>query len=367
MPQDSDLPDLSNADFRDAGAAVLKNHAALAGINANANPDEAARAAQLGAATGVPSNVIHLDPKAFEERLKTQVTQGIVGSNPSLAQYAGSDPMASIVSNDDWGHLDTLSGQLHRLREASDLLTKPFGDAAEGLIKGGIEGLKEGWGEGPLMPVTAADTARAIPALDPSKGLVPGMENTALTSALNVAGVALRGLSAGFEATTGAVAGGVTGLTGSEKLGREAKALTEYEMIKPEQMPGGPWLMAGKEPPAGINPELDAAKAKHNVELLKGLDESQKLVQQSTTWERSPELFKKFVQQHLGDRSISIAGDAVNALYGDKIPEPGDGKLGWVPNIATQIEAARSSGADVEIPLSDWLTHAEPDGCQATP
>ena len=143
MP-DNDLITLPpGTDYRDAADSVLRGNAVLAGINANANPDEAARAAQLGAATGVPSNVIHLDPKAFEERFKTQVTQGLVGSNPSLAQYAGSDPMASIVSNDDWGHLDTLSGQLHRLREASDLLTKPFGDAAEGLIKGGIEGLRK--------------------------------------------------------------------------------------------------------------------------------------------------------------------------------------------------------------------------------
>jgi len=361
MPPDNDIVDLPpGTDYRDAGAAVLRGHAALAVVNANADADAAARSAQLGAVTGAPSNVINLDPKRFEERLKSQVAQGIVGGNQSLAQYAGSDPMASIVSNDDWGHLDTLSGSLKALREATDLLSPRFEAGAEGLIKGGIEGLKEGWGEGPLMPVTAADTARAIPALDPSKSLLGGMENTALTSALNVAGVALRGLSAGFEATTGAIGGGITGLTGSESLGREAKALTEYEMIKPEHAPGGPWIMAGKEPPAGINKELDTAKAKHNEVLLKSLEDSSKLVQQSTTWERSPELFKKFVQQHLGDRSISIAGDAVSALYGDKLPEPDDGKLGWVPDIQQKLDAAKSSGADVEVPLADWLTHMDP-------
>ena len=113
-------------DYSEAGARVLQRYGALAGTNANANPDEAARSVQLGIATGIPSNVIHIDPKGFEERLKQQVVQGIVSGNPSLAQYAGSDPMASKVSNDDWAHLHTLSGMLHSLREASDALTQPF-------------------------------------------------------------------------------------------------------------------------------------------------------------------------------------------------------------------------------------------------
>ena len=351
-----DLP--AGTDYRDAAASVMKGAGVLAATHANDDPEVAARAAALGSATGIPSNVIHLDPKGFEQKLKTQVTQGIVGSNPSLAQYAGSDPMASIVSNDDWGTLDTLSGKLHALRQATDLLTQPFQKAREGLVRGGLEGLKEGWGQ--AEPVTGVDVTKAIPALDPNRSLLGGMENTLLSSVMNAAQLGLRGMSSLFEGTTGAIGGGVAGLTGSEALGRDIKAMTEYEMIKPEHMPGGPWLMAGHEPPAGISKELDKAKVERNETLLKGLEDITSQVQASKTWERSPELFKQFVQQHLGDRQISIAGDAVTALYGKEVPAPGDGKLGWVPNIGTKILAAAVDGSDVEVPLADWLTHVDP-------
>ena len=46
---------------------------------------------------------------------------------------------------------------------------------------GGAEGLKEGWGEEPLAPDTSEKTRQTIPALAPSRGLLPGMENTLAT------------------------------------------------------------------------------------------------------------------------------------------------------------------------------------------
>lgn len=350
----NDIPDLSTADFSDVKDWMQKSGAAIAGVNANANPDEAARAAQLGAATGIPSNVIHLDPKAFEAQLRQRVTQGIVGGNESLAHYAGSDPMASIVSNDDWAHLDTLSGMLHGLRQATDIMTQPIKAMVSGALKGGAEGFEEGIGIEPLSSI--GDMAKQ---LKPKElGDWPSVVAAALAS--NIGESVLRVGSGIMGGLSGAAGGAAQGLTGSEQLGRDVKGLTEYKMIKPEQMPGGPWLMAGHEPPAGISKELDKAKVERNETLLKGLEDATTLVQQSKTWERSPELFKKFVEQHLGERSISISGDAVRTLYGDTPPAPNDGKLGWVPDIGNKLLAAAVDGSDVEVPLSDWLTHMDP-------
>ena len=337
-------------DYSEAGARVLQRYGALAGTNANANPDEAARSVQLGIATGIPSNVIHIDPKGFEERLKQQVVQGIVSGNPSLAQYAGSDPMASKVSNDDWAHLHTLSGMLHSLREASDALTQPFQKA----ITEGAEGFKEGIGTEPLTSLE--DVARQRQPKTMQDFINVGAE----ALGTNVLESVMRVGSGVFGGLSGAAGGLTKGFTGSEGLGRDVKAMTEYEMLKPEQMPGGPWLMAGHEPPAGISKDLDKSKVERNETLLKGLEDVTSLVQQSKTWERSPELFKKFVEQHLGDRTISIAGDAVTALYGDKVPAPNDGLLGLVPNIGSQVLAAHVDGSDVVVPLGDWLAHMDP-------
>ena len=286
------------------------------------NPDDAAKTVELSHDTGVPSQIIAPDLEGFQKDYRANLATNLVMNNPALTAYVHSHPMAASVSNDDWGTLDSISNGLHRLRQATDILTAPLQGAISGAARGGAEGLKEGWGEESLAPVTGEQTRQAIPALDPSRGLLPGMENTLATSMLNLGSLALRAMSSAFEAGTGAVGGAVGGLTGSESLGREAKALTEYEMIKPE-FAGHPWLAAGHEPPAGVIPELDKSKAERNETLLKGLEDVTREVQQSTTWERSPELFKTFVQQHLADRQISIAGDAVTALYGDKVPVPG--------------------------------------------
>ncbi len=283
------------------------------------NPDDAAKAVELSHDTGVPSQIIAPDLEGFQKDYRANLATNLVMNNPALTAYVNSHPMAASVSNDDWGTLDSISNGLHRLRQATDILTAPLQGAISGAMRGGAEGLKEGWGEEPLAPVTGEQTRQAIPALDPSRGLLPGMENTLATSMLNLGSIALRAMSSAFEAGTSAVGGAVTGLTGSESLGREAKALSEYEMIKPE-FTGHPWMSAGHEPPAGVIPELDKSKAERNESLLKGLEDVTKEVQKSTTWERSPELFKQFVQQHLADRQISIAGDAVTALYGDKVP-----------------------------------------------
>jgi hypothetical protein len=325
------------------------------------SPDEAAKVVGLEQASGIPSQVIQGDTEGFERNYRFAMADKLVMGNPELREYVRSHPMAAAVSNDDWGNLDSLSDRLKKLRQASDASSDPFQMAANALTRG-MSGAATGATEPLTEPVpqyTTGDIAKQFPALGPQGGMLGPTSGAIATGMLNLGQIALSMMSAGFEATTGAIGGAVKGVTGSESMGREAKALAEYTMIKPE-FPGHPWMMAGHEPPLGVNKELDKSKAERNETILKGLEDITPLVQGSSTWERSPELFKNFVEQGNKDRMISIEGDTVTALYGNKVPTSDDGLLGWVPHIDEQMAAARSTGADVEIPLTEWLTHADP-------
>ncbi len=115
---------------------------------------------------------------------------------------------------------------------------------------------------------------------------------------------------------------------------------------------------AGKEVPKGVVPGLDALRAAMNAQQLDSLD---KIVSMPTeTKELSPELLRGFMEQHYGESNLSVSADAALGLYGEKLPEPDDGLLGWVPGIADKLDVARRTGADVDIPIADWVAHVDP-------
>lgn len=120
------------------------------------------------------------------------------------------------------------------------------------------------------------------------------------------------------------------------------------------------WIDAGVEPPRGISLDVDQFKAEMNSQVLDQLDENLSAAQESTTRERSPELFQKFVGQHYGTATISISGDRVAELYRDRMPSSDDGLLGWVPDMEQKLAAAIEVGEDVHIPLADWMTRVDP-------
>ena len=45
---------------------------------------------------------------------------------------------------------------------------------------------------------------------------------------------------------------------------------------------------------------------------------------------------------------------------GIRSPTPDDGVLGWVPDLAAQMEAAKDTGADISVPLSDYISKVDP-------
>lgn len=326
----------------------------------DANPDQAARSVELSSATGVPASAINGDLDGFEAKHKAFLAANIVRGNAQLQAYVNSHPLAASVSNDDYGNLDQfsqsasgLAGWIHQARVATGRPLEPFSQGLGGAVRGGVEAFNEGAGEGPIR--------------NPLDFLV--------RSASGLMNVPF-GLASG--GASGAAAGFGAGPATQAEAGRTAQGLVESEFgrgeVAPEieqataiglRMKSGyeaakPWTDQGLEPPTGLHPAIDELKAQSNAQALQMLDQSLADAQSSLTKDRSPEMFQQFVDQHYGDATIGIHGDAVAALYGDEVPHAADGKLGFVSNIADQLDLARETGADVHVPISDWIGKVDP-------
>lgn len=342
-------------DYSDAISQVINTGPRIAVGHIDDNPDDAARAIQLGDATGVPASSVALDLNGFEAQHKAELAGRIVRGNPQLAAYVQSHPLAASVSNDDYGAMDQFSRGATQTSGLLDMLKRG--------VVGATEGFKEGFGNQPLGQQFGAPQSAAGTALN-SMGWVPlDFAARSLSAIAGAASGGAGGLATGaYKTVTGDEAG-------AQSFGRDIQAMTEYEMQKGEMAShpvvqaahaAEPWLREGMEPPTGAHPVLDKAKADTNAQALDQLNNDLDNAQQSQTKVRAPQLFDNFVKQHYGDAEIGIHGDAATALYGEKAPAPDDGLLGWVPGIEDKLALARETGADVSIPAADWISKADP-------
>lgn len=339
-------------------------------------PDNAARALDLEQATGVPAPVIHGDLENFERQTKLNMASDIVGNNPQLQNYVTSNPMAARVSNDDYGQLDTLSQALDKIGPKSILSTflhpwlpLPFDPQAA----------YKGWGgpvgEWAMQRQEDVDFARKYPgttALVMTAGgavEIPAKAMNALAQGL------AQGASAWYTQLTGDTKGVEKGEGIAQTLMDPGFMASIHPVLGELAMfahgPQGsmaktafdatkPYIDAGREPPVGMSPIMDMIKGEQADLDLKNLQEALKESIASRTRDRAPELFRQFAAQHTNAR-IGIAPEAIERLYGDKVPNVSDGKLGWVPNLGHQVEMAKAAGLDVEMPLADFLAKMKPE------
>ena len=122
-----------------------------------------------------------------------------------------------------------------------------------------------------------------------------------------------------------------------------------------------PYVVAGKEPPVGVHPIVDGMKVDQAKIDADNLTEALKESVKSATRERSPDLFTSFVAQHTNEGQLGISADAVRKLYGDKVPVPGEGPLGFVPDLAAQLARAEKTGGDIQVDVAKYLGHVEPE------
>lgn len=339
--------DLSPTDFILSG----RKEATANAIGSLADdPEAAARAVELSRSTGVPAPIIHSDLEGFEQQHKAALTASLLDNNEYLRQFIQGDPMAAKVANDDYANLDAVSQKISQswlprsVRQWLDSdsiaqsLAKGFGDAPIG-----HQAIKP-W-EGHPVATSLAAAAVTVPEV------FFRSVNAAIVAAADLVAEGGDAISPGLGRDLGAMLEAeAMGLTGR---GHAAKpAMDVYNKVRP-------WIENGKEPPPTVLPEFDKMRAEQNVADLDAIKEITQEAQKSATRERSPDLFKQFIVQHT-DAEIGISGEAVAALYGDKLPLADDGLLGWVPNIAEKLELAKSTGDDVRIPLADWVTHVDP-------
>lgn len=384
-----------NDEYENAVDEIVNAGPRLAAANLDANPDQGARAMQLAQATGLPPQVIYNDPE-LDNVVRLNTANTIIRNNRYINEYLQASPMASVVSNDDYGNLDEFS----RAAEHTQRSLNPFRIGFDAITKAheaGWEGLKEGWG-GAFSDQIGYKPIDELMA-------TPGSAAGALYRFMYYAGqVGIKSLSALMKGTIEYAGGLGESLYeqtigdsipssidpyGAKGFGKAIKGMLELEFNKPpiaagisaagvRQFKGAqlaramenpeigaavkaePWVSAGKEPPAGIHPYLDKLKADANTEALTSLERDLAIAAQSATRERAPELFQQFAEQHYGNSTIGISGDRVAELYRDRVPTPDDGLLGWVPGIAEKLEIARATGEDVHVPVKDWVARVDP-------
>ena len=383
-------------DFDPASAVGNWQSSALSRVvgGLDQKPEASAKILQLSRATGTDPSVVALNPENFEQGHKADLATDIVSRNPHLMAYINGNPMAGQVSANDWGNLDDFTRSASTLRNIHDFISDR--DPVKAGLIGMIEGAKEGF-MAPLHRQEWFDELynRSLSAWVAWQGLsIPvRLMNAAAEATFKGAGKFASTLAKDFgydesaQASAEREARGIVesemGRAGSHELptkvndgnflrmkdtGDISKQVKEYTQAKQrlaQQMlevheAAKDWLDAGLEPPRGVHPLIDQAKEHLNDLYVDRLQDALEKASKSETRDIGIELFESLSKDIARDSSIEISGDRVVQLYGDKVPNPEDGLLGWVPGIETKLEAARATGTGVHVPWADWFAKADP-------
>jgi hypothetical protein len=353
MP-DEDILSAFADDQADAGSTVA--------TSIDDQPDKVVRAMELGQGFGVSPAVVYSDLDNFDRNAKIRLASNVVRSNPHLTDYVMSNAMAAKLSQDDFAQLDAVSEKVTNYGQKSIL-----GAAAEGFKSGfDFEGLQHEYSalynyiDHPLWKAAVQDFGVGNVAMG-LEASTRGFTGLLYGGAAGIAETAKRfGVSEAWadRLTRDIIQGGQVALSGQHLI--RAPIAGELQQAARAARSAAPYLKDGKEPPVGLDPVIDQVKAQQSKADLDALNDALKEATKSATRERSPEMFADFIRQH-NPGDIYVSADAVRKLYGDKVPRPDDGLLGWVPGLERQLASAEAIGGDVTIPAADWLAKVEPD------
>lgn len=116
----------------------------------------------------------------------------------------------------------------------------------------------------------------------------------------------------------------------------------------------------GEIPHVGMEPVVDKMLAEQTKNDAGQFNQVFAAVQEAATKERSPELMEKYLDGVVGDRQVSIPAEEALKLYGNTVPAVDDKLLGFVPDMARQLEVARETGSEVSVPMAQYLAHVDP-------
>src|SRR5882672_12352123 len=338
------MSDISVSDFFD-DAVTSARTANVASLDDD--PEQASRSLELEEASGVPATAIFGDVDTFERQHKAAMGSSIIAENVHIADYLNSHPMAPRLSHDDLGQLDTASQSIQGMGVESRLAKWLKDDSIS-------QSFQRGSGDQPFGQMLYQNPIEA----QRHRDIDFALSNPLVASAVGAASMPIEALS---RVTGGLLRMGFDGMSTifGESAARDLTAMAEMAMMRGDigvKSAGGgasgPLVRMEQntklfkdlhnslqiadhfpegEPPPGVHPLIDTAKAEQAKSDAKALKDMLSESTKSATRDRSPDYYSNFVRQHVGDREIGIDAEAVRALYGDKIPEVGDNILGWVP------------------------------------
>lgn len=116
-----------------------------------------------------------------------------------------------------------------------------------------------------------------------------------------------------------------------------------------------PFVQAGERPPRGANEEFDKLIDDQSAETHKMLDKAIDLSEQTALKERLPEKLQELLDKVPGSR-VRLTLDGIRGLYGNVVPHPEDGMLGWIPNLDGRLQEMYPGGS-ISIPTSQFLSY----------
>jgi hypothetical protein len=323
-------------------------------------PDNAARAIELSNSTGVPAGQIYNNLDNFERLHRINAGQAILDGNPQLQEYIADQPLASKVSNDDYGHLDVVGGHVEKLNmpegwvSVQDVVRDAWKSVAD--VPKILSGQQDpDWLHvedvvGTLMkqqglPKERAEleaqnvmrTARRQQAINNLLWFIPTALGAPVISSI-------KNLSHEWE-KRGGPPGEVT--EGAAMVGLGVLGLAGHH------------VMTGKKTPTGVHEVIDQAKVEQSKIDVGNLTEAVREAQNSSTKGRAPEYFANYLRKY-GDVEVGITPEAIREVYGDTMPAVDDGKLGWIPDLAGQLRRAELDGTDIHVNVSDLVSKIDP-------
>jgi hypothetical protein len=333
----------------------------------NSTPDQAAKSIDVSNKINLPYDVTNADLPSAQQQLKLfEVGEAL--KNSAVRSYIENYPPAAEVSNDDWPTLQKIADFLKPTTWNGDPVVKL------------LEILSTENGRGKLW-----DTLKKYPErMDqgirdwlgtPGKGYKEGLTEEEATSfgfntSLALIGQTPRfGLSSdfgrGFMSSQDFLKGIQERSRGTiwrqeiddflaERAAKEAKPEGEQLALPPPSRGAEEIIQrTGQPPSAGADPAVtNIYGMKAHVDAA-ALDQAVADALTSKTLTRSPEAFAEFVK-NANDETISIPATTLAEIY-SKTPE----QLAWLPQAREKIDAALTTGGDVEIKLGDYLANAE--------
>jgi len=359
------MTDLSNIDWHKELRESRGEQRSSAALNTSAfvdaNPDDAARAIELGTASGLDPQMIMQNLPEFERMHKAMTAGAIVDTNPHLQNYINTQPLASSVSNDDYANLDAASEDIHKfLPEGYVTIMDMVHEGWKSITD--VDEIMAGRADAQL-PAQLDDV---IQSLMKNQGLSEDAAKVQARSVMetqrrNVAiSNVMYGLPQIFFAPIFAEYKNIMNEV-SKQTGIEQSTLEQIGMVVGATLGiGGHRVAAGKKIPVGLVPVIDELHKEQAKVDQKNLGNVVSSSNKTNTKERSLDYYRQFVASK-GDLDMGITPEAFAELYGDKMPTKDDGKLGWIPNVEDAYRVALQDGTDVPVKLSELAANIERD------